>query len=82
MKWNKYTLDRLEGDTAVFLKYPNETETLLLPSSLLNETVQKGDIVCITMENGVYTIDVLEKETDDQKDKIEQLLKKLKDKNN
>lgn len=82
MKSNKYTLDRLEGDTAVFLKYPNETETLLLPSYLLNETVQKGDIVCITMENGVYAVEVLEKETVNQKDKIQQLLKKLNEKNN
>ena len=30
MSSNKYTLDRFEGDYAVFLKRPDETEQLLI----------------------------------------------------
>ena len=78
MNSNKYTLDRFEGDYAVFLKYPNETESLLVPCSDLNDKVNQGDIVNILVKENTYKIEPLIEETTNQKEKVQQLLDKLK----
>ncbi|MEK3980353.1 DUF3006 domain-containing protein [Psychrobacillus sp. FSL K6-2836] len=78
MNSNKYTLDRFEGDYAVFLKYPNETESLLVQSSELNDKVKKGDIVNISIKEEKYKIEPLAEETASQKERISQLLEQLK----
>ena len=78
MNSNKYTLDRFEGDYAVFLKYPNETESLQVHRSDLHEKVNQGDIVTILVKEGKYEIDSLVEETTNQKEKVLQLLDRLK----
>ncbi|WP_313893713.1 DUF3006 domain-containing protein [Psychrobacillus sp.] len=78
MKWSKYILDRFEEDIAVFLKYPDEEDKLQLHRSKLATSFQEGDIVRISIENGLYQIEHLQEETLNQKDKIQQLLEQLK----
>lgn len=78
MNSNKYMLDRFEGDYAVFLKYPNETESLQIHCSELNEKVNQGDIVNITLMEDKYVIEPLREETINQKERISQLLEQLK----
>lgn len=78
MNSNKYTLDRFEGDYAVFLKYPNETESLLVHKSELKDNVKKGDIVKISVIEDKYEIESLKEETTNQRDKISKLLDQLK----
>lgn len=78
MNSNKYTLDRFEGDYAVFLKYPNETESLLVHKSELKDNVKEGDIVKISVIEDKYEIESLKEETTNQRDKISKLLDQLK----
>lgn len=78
MNSNKYTLDRYEGDFAVFLKRTNETERLSIHRSDINEDVKEGDIVCISKVDGVYKIERLVDETQRQREKVQGLLEKLK----
>lgn len=78
MKWSKYVLDRLEEDFAVFLKYPDETDSLQLHRTKLDASFREGDIVRISIEDGQYLIEHLQEETTNQKDKIRQLLEQLK----
>ncbi|MEI4770242.1 DUF3006 domain-containing protein [Psychrobacillus sp. FJAT-51614] len=78
MRSNKYTLDRFEGEHAVFLKHPNETESLLVARSEINEPLEEGDIVSITVLENSYKIEKHEKETMDQRDKVQRLLEQLK----
>ena len=78
MNSNKYTLDRFEGDYAVFLKYPNETESLLVQSSELNDKVKKGDIVNILIKEEKYKIEPLAEEVKRLMSIITQLLEQLK----
>lgn len=78
MKSNKYTLDRFEGDLAVFLRYPNETESLHIDCSRLNEPIKEGEIVLISVLNGTYKIERLEEETRKQKDSVRRLIEELK----
>lgn len=78
MNSNKYTLDRVEGELAVFLKYPNETERLHIPISELDEEVKEGDIVLISIENDTYKVERLVADTEKQREKVRGLLEKLK----
>lgn len=78
MKSNKYTLDRLEGEFAVFLKYPTETESILVPCAEMKEPLNEGDIVSISILHETYKIELLENETMKQKDNVQSLLEKLK----
>ncbi|TQR15312.1 DUF3006 domain-containing protein [Psychrobacillus soli] len=78
MKSNKYTLDRVEGELAVFLKYPSETETLHISTSELDEGVKEGDIVLISIENDIYKVERLVENTANQREKVQGLLEKLK----
>ena len=80
MKSNKYTLDRFEGDIAVFLKSPEEVETLHIPILEIHIPLKEGDIVELRKSKDSYIIEPLTKETHDQKMKVEQLLERLKNK--
>lgn len=78
MKSNKYTLDRIEGEHAVFLKHPNEIETLHIPTLELDESIKEGDIVNVFLENNKYKVEPLVQETENQREKVRGLLEQLK----
>lgn len=78
MNSNKYTLDRFEGDYAIFLKYPDEIENLQIHCSDLKLQLNQGDIVNISVIDDKYVIEPLKKETTNQKEKVRQLLERLK----
>lgn len=77
MSSNKYTLDRFEGDYAVFLKRPDETEQLLITRNVIQVTVKEGDIVQIDDNGDSYKIEVLAAETKAAQDRINDLLARL-----
>lgn len=79
MNSNKYTLDRFEGDYAVFLKTPNETEILQILCSDIKVKLKQGDIVNISSIEDKYEIEPLVEETTNQKEKIRRLLEQLKE---
>lgn len=81
MNLNKYTLDRFEGDFAIFLKYPNETESLQIHCSDLKAKLNQGDIVNISVIQDKYEIELLSEQTTDQKKRISRLLEQLKKRN-
>ena len=74
---NKYTLDRFEGDYAVFLKRPDETEQLLIHRNDIQVSVKQGDIVQIDDDGECYKIEVLEAETKAAQDRVNDLLARL-----
>ncbi|MFZ0575895.1 MAG: DUF3006 domain-containing protein [Psychrobacillus psychrotolerans] len=78
MNSNKYTLDRFEGDYAVFLKTPNETEILQILCSDIKVKLKQGDIVNISLIEDKYEIEPLVEETTNQKEKVRRLLEQLK----
>lgn len=78
MKSNKYTLDRIDGELAVFLKHPNEIETLHIPIAELDESIKEGDIVNVFLENNKYKVEPLVQETENQREKVRGLLEQLK----
>ena len=77
MSSNKYTLDRFEGDYAVFLKRPDETEQLLIHRNDIQVSVKQGDIVQIDDDGESYKIEVLEAETKAAQDRVNELLARL-----
>lgn len=77
MSLNKYTLDRFEGDYAVFLKRPDEIEQLIIHRNDIQVTVKQGDIVQISDDGESYKIEVLEAETKAAEDRVNDLLAKL-----
>lgn len=77
MSSNKYTLDRFEGDYAVFLKRPDETEQLLIHRNDIQVSVKQGDIVQIDDDGESYKIEVLEAETKAAQDRVNDLLARL-----
>lgn len=77
----KYTLDRFDGNYAIFLKRPEETEQLLIHRNDLDNTLKEGDIVAISDNGRTYDITVLSEETTNQKQRIQQLMQQLRDKN-
>lgn len=79
MNSNKYTLDRFEGDYAVFLKTPNETEILQILCSDIKVKLKQGDIVNISLIEDKYEIEPLVEETTNQKEKVRRLLEQLKE---
>ncbi len=81
MSYYKYTLDRFDGEYAIFLKRPEETEQLLIHRSDIVVPVKEGDIVRID-DNGItYKISVLQEETNAQKARIQQLMERLRERN-
>ncbi|MEK3763560.1 MULTISPECIES: DUF3006 domain-containing protein [unclassified Solibacillus] len=81
MNENKYTLDRFEGDYAIFLKRPQETDQLLIHRDEMSVEVKEGDIVEIQDDGFAYTIKLLPEETADQKQRVNNLLEQLRNKN-
>lgn len=80
VNYHKYTLDRFEGDYAIFLKRPEETEQLLIHRSEIRSLVKEGDIVQIYDTGAAYEIEVLQEETNVHKKNIMQLMEQLKNK--
>jgi len=76
----KYTLDRIEDGYAVFLKYPEEEEQLIILQSAMNKTVQVGDRVLIEEMDGIYQIEILKEETEQKKVEIQSLMDRLRKK--
>ncbi len=77
---NKFTLDRFEGDYAIFLRQPEETEQKIIHRTELNTEVKQGDIVTIDEDGKHFLVTVLTDETAMQKDKMSSLMQKLRDK--
>ncbi len=77
----KYTLDKIEDDQYVFLEHPQEENQLLIPASEINVEITEGNIVLITQAGSGYEIEHLVEETEDMKEKVTNLLEKLKNKN-
>lgn len=81
MNSTKYTLDRIEDGFAVFLKYPDEIEQVILPITAINQSLQAGDRVVIQEINNTYHIDLLKEETEQKKAEVQSLMEKLRRKN-
>lgn len=77
----KYTLDKIEDGQYVFLEHPNEENQLLIPATEINVEIVEGDIVLIGQVDSVYEIEPLIEETGVMKEKVTNLLDKLKNKN-
>jgi len=77
----KYTLDRIEDGYAVFLKYLEEGEQLIILQSAINKPVQVGDRVLIEEIDGFYQIEILKEETEQKKAEIQSLMDRLRKKN-
>jgi len=77
----KYTLDRIEDGYAVFLKYLEEEEQLIILQSAINKPVQVGDRVLIEEIDGFYQIEILKEETEQKKAEIQSLMDRLRKKN-
>ncbi|MGE7929488.1 DUF3006 domain-containing protein [Lysinibacillus xylanilyticus] len=81
MSLTKYTLDRIEDGYAVFLKYPEEEEQLIILQSAINKPVQVGDRVLIEEIDDFYQIEILKEETEQKKAEIQSLMDRLHKKN-
>ncbi len=80
MNFNNYTLDRFEGDYAIFLKQPEETDQLLIHRSDIDIQIEEGDIVQIFDNGERYEFKLLEDVTLDKKVSMKNLIEKLKNK--
>lgn len=80
MSWNNYTLDRFEGDYAVFLKRPAEVEQLFIHRNDLQIHLQQGDLVKIQDYGAGYHLELLQEETAKKKQQIADLMKQLRNK--
>ncbi|MFJ7733456.1 DUF3006 family protein [Lysinibacillus sp. NPDC097231] len=81
MSSTKYTLDRIEDGYAVFLKYPEEEEQMIILQSSMNKPVQVGDRVLMEEIDGIYHIEILKEETEQKKEEIQSLMDRLRRKN-
>ncbi|MFJ7664051.1 DUF3006 domain-containing protein [Lysinibacillus sp. NPDC097162] len=77
MNSTKYTLDRIEDGFAVFLKYPEEIEQLILPITAIDQSLQAGDRVFIQEIDNTFHIDLLKEETEQKKAEVQSLMDKL-----
>lgn len=76
----KYTLDRIEEGQYVFLEYPAEENQLLIPAEEITGGIAEGDIVLIRQSESGYEIEPLIEETEITRQKVNDLLEKLKNK--
>lgn len=72
-----YTLDRFEGDYAIFLKRPEELEQLLIHRMDLTENISVGSVVSIEDNGQRYIVQKLDSETIEAKKHVSSLLTKL-----
>lgn len=79
---NKYTLDRIADGYAVFLKFPEEEEQLIISQSAMNKPVRVGDRVQIEEKDGIYYIEILQDETQQKRADIQSLMNRLRNKHN
>lgn len=75
---SKYTLDRYDDGFAVLLKHPGEEEQLLIPQHELESLAKEGDILQVEQTEAGNSYKVLREETNDVRNEIEDLIKKLK----
>ena len=68
----KVTVDRFEGETAVLLVRPEETQQILFPRELL-PGVEEGDILEITATREIQ-------ETEEARERVSSLIDKLRKK--
>ena len=68
----KVTVDRFEGETAVLLVRPEETQQILFPRELL-PNVEQGDILEITATREIQ-------ETEEARARVSSLIEKLRQK--
>lgn len=76
----KYTLDKIEDGQYAFLEFPNEVNRLIIPANEINGEISEGDIVLIRKEESGYKLEVIYEETEKMKEKVSNLLEKLKNK--
>lgn len=76
----KYTLDRIEEGQYVFLEHPEEENQLLIPANEIIGGIEEGDIVLISSTESGYEIEPLIEETEITREKVNELLEKLKNK--
>lgn len=75
-------MDRIEDGYAVFLKFPEEEEQLIISQSAMNKPVQVGDRVQIEEKDGIYQIEILQEETQQKRADLQSLMNRLRNKNN
>lgn len=75
-------MDRIEDGYAVFLKFPEEEEQLIISQSAMNMPVQVGDRVQIEKKDGIYHIEILKEETQQKRADLQSLMNRLRNKNN
>ena len=76
MSSTKYTLDRYEGEYAIFLMAENETSQKIIHRSEMNLELAEGDIVLID-DAPTINITLLKDETSAQKEKISNMIERL-----
>ncbi|WP_342505592.1 DUF3006 family protein [Sporosarcina sp. FSL K6-2383] len=76
----KYTLDKIEDSQYVFLEHPEEINQLLIPKEEITVEISEGDIVLIEETESGYTIELQKEETENTREKVSNLLEKLKNK--
>jgi hypothetical protein len=76
----KYTFDKIEDGQYLFLKHSNEESQLLISENEVTTEISEGNIVLISELDSVYEFEVLIEETEDMRDKVSNLLEKLKNK--
>jgi hypothetical protein len=72
----KYTLDRYEGDYAIFLMADQETSQKIIHRSEMDLELAEGDIVLID-DAPTMNITLLQDETSAQKEKISNMIERL-----
>lgn len=77
MTSSKYTFDRIEGEYCVFLKRPDETEQLIIPTLQCSKELKEGDIVTIHQQEDNYIIQSLTEETLQKKQDIHRFMQNL-----
>ncbi|MFJ7952237.1 DUF3006 family protein [Lysinibacillus sp. NPDC096418] len=80
MSSTKYTLDRIEDGYAIFLKYPDEEEHVIIALSAIDKAVQEGDRVMIEEIGDAVHIEILKEETTEKKEEIQSLMDRLRNK--
>ena len=76
----KYTLNRIEDGQYVFLEHPTEENQFLIPANEITGKISEGDIVLISRSECGYEIETIIEETEITREKVKNLLEKLKNK--